>query len=190
MESNQALALIEDMIHSAKRDIKDNGFYYMFWGYLVFLSALTDYLLSIQQHEQHALIWAIAMPFGGIVSIIKGFKDKKKQQVVTYVDEMFKQLMVAFSISLVIVCFIMPMTQQNWRSFFPTLMVVYAFALYVSGGIIRFKPLQYGALAVWILGAAAFFVGYQYQLLILAAGVLLGFVIPGHMLNYKFKQHV
>jgi hypothetical protein len=190
MESNQALALIEDMIHSAKRDIKDNGFYYMFWGYLVFLSALTDYILSIQQHEQHALIWAIAMPFGGVVSIIKGFRDKKKQQVVTYVDEMFNHLMVAFSISLVIVCFIMPMTQQNWRSFFPTLMVVYAFTLYVSGGMIRFKPLQYGALAVWLLGSVGFFVGYQYQLLILAAGVLLGFVIPGHMLNYKFKQHV
>ena len=166
METNQALALIENMILSAKREIKDNGFYYMFWGYLVFLSALTDYILLMSDHPKHAMVWAIAMPFGGLVSIIKGIKDKKKQTTITYIDEMFRHLMIAFTISLFIVCFIMPMTQNNWRSFFPTLMVVYAFALFVSGGILRFKPLQYGALAVWALGAVAFFMPYQHQLLL------------------------
>ncbi len=190
METNQALALIENMILSAKREIKDNGFYYMFWGYLVFLSAITDYILLMSDHPKHALVWAIAMPFGGLVSIIKGFKDKKKQTTITYIDEMFRHLMIAFTISLFIVCFIMPMTQNNWRSFFPTLMVVYAFALFVSGGILRFKPLQYGALAVWALGAIAFFMPYQHQLLLLAAGVLAGFVVPGHLLNMLFKKNV
>ncbi len=190
METKEALTLIENMILTAKREIKDNGFYYMFWGYLVFLSALTDYFLLMGNNNNHALVWAIAMPMGGIVSIVKGLKDKKKQEVETYVDEMFKQLMIAFTISLIIVCFIMPMTQNNWRSFFPTLMVIYAFALYVSGGIIRFKALQFGAIAVWILGAIAFMLPYQHQLLLLAAGVLLGFVIPGHLLNLKFNRNV
>lgn len=190
METNEAIALIENMIKSAKSDIKDNGFYYMLWGYLVLISALIDFTMLMYEQENHALVWAIAMPLGAITSIIRGIQDKKKQVMQTYIDEMFKHLMVAFTISLVVVCFIMPMTQNNWRSFFPTLMVVYAFALFVSGGIIRFKPLQYGAITVWIMGSIAYFMPYQYQLLLMAVAVLSGFVIPGHLLNIKFKKHV
>jgi hypothetical protein len=190
MESTEALNLIESMIKHAKKEIKDNGFYYMFWGYLVFFSALTDYSLLMLDNTNHALVWAITMPFGGLISAVKGIREAKQQKVITYIDEMFKYLMIAFTISLVIVCFIMPMTQQNWRSFFPTLMVIYAFALFVSGGMLRFIPLRIGALAVWGLGALSYFLNYDQQLLCMAAAVVSGFIIPGHLLNRKFKQDV
>jgi hypothetical protein len=190
LKEENALELIEKMIQEAKREIHDNGFYYMFWGYLVFVSALIDYYLMFQQHESHALVWAILMPLGGLVTIIKSKMDAKKQRVVTYVDEVFKHVIIAYAISLFVVCFIMPMNGNHWRSFYPTIMVLYAFSLYAGGGILKFKPLQYGALMVWLFAIISFFVTYDFQLLCLAAAVMSGFIIPGHLLNRRFHQHV
>lgn len=190
MNEHKALAIIENMISHAKREIKDNGFYHLMWGYLVFVSALTDYFLLMREMENHALVWGILMPLGGLVSFLKALKEKKAQRVVSYIDEIMKSLVIAFVISLLIVCLIMPMTGKHWRSFFPVLMVVYAFALYVFGGILQFKPLQYGALFVWLSACLAFFTTYDYQLLLLSFAVLAGFIIPGHLLNLRSNSHV
>jgi hypothetical protein len=190
MNENKALEIIENMISLAKREIKDNGFYHLMWGYLVFFSAITDYFLLMRGIENHALVWGILMPLGGLASYVKGFKDKKQQRVVSYIDDIMKSLVIAFVISLLIVCLIMPMTAKHWRSFFPVLMVVYAFSLYLFGGILQFKPLQFGALFVWLSAGIAFFVGYDYQLLLLAFAVLAGFIIPGHLLNLRSNSHV
>ncbi len=190
MDENKALEIIEQMISSAKREIRDNGFYHMMWGYFVFVSALVDYFLLMMEHENHALVWAIMMPLGGIISIIKGKMEKRGQRVITYVDEVLKYLGTAFVISLLIVCFVMPSTAKHWRSFYPVLMVLYAFGLYITGGILQFNTMRYGAMGVWACAIAAFFVGYDLQLLILALAVLVGFIIPGHLLNLRFRQNV
>lgn len=190
MKEQEAFSIIEKMINTAKEEIRDNGFYWRLWGYLVFFSALIDFALLHLGVNQHSLIWAISMPSGGIISAIRGRKDAKSTTKISYVDEMFMYLITAFVVSLVIVCFIMPMTQQNWKSFFPTLMVLYAFTLYVAGGMIRFKPLRYGAFIIWGLAGIGFFQGYDVQLILLALGVLSGFIIPGHLLQKKFKENV
>lgn len=191
MNEKEALLLIEEMINSTKQEVKDNGFYFILWGWLVFISAITDYvLLTLFNYGGHAVVWGILMPLGGLVSFIAGRKQIKKQRVKTYVDEALKYLSIAFGISLFIICFIMPMTNNNWRAFYPTLMVIYAFGIFIFGGILRYKPLMYGACLNWILGSIAFFVAYDWQLLLLALAVLGGFVIPGHLLNRRFHQHV
>jgi len=190
MNENKALEIIEQMISNAKREIRDNGFYHMMWGYFVFVSALIDYFLLMAEEENHAMVWAIMMPLGGVITMVKSRMEKREQRVVTYVDEVLKYLVTAFVVSLFIVCFIMPTTSKHWRSFFPVLMVVYAYGLYITGGILQFNPMRYGAMGVWACAIAAFFVGYDLQLLILALAVLVGFIIPGHLLNLRFRQHV
>ena len=190
MNEHKALAIIENMISHANREIKDNGFYHLMWGYLVFISALTDYFLLMHEIENHALVWGILMPLGGLLSFLMGLKEKRAQRVVSYIDEIMKSLVIAFVISLLIVCLIMPITGKHWRSFFPVLMVIYAFALFVFGGILQFKPLQYGALFVWLSAGLAFFTTYDYQLLLLSFAVLAGFIIPGHLLNLRSNSHV
>jgi hypothetical protein len=190
MNENKALEIIEQMISNAKREIKDNGQYHIMWGYLVFISAITDYYLLVTGKENHALIWGILMPLGGLVSIIMGIKQSKNQRVVTYIDEIFKNLTIAFGVSLFLVCFIMPMTSKHWSSFYPVLMVIYAFALFLMGAILQFKPVKIGAIVIWACAAVAFFVGYDWQLLLLALAVLSGFIIPGHLLNLRARQHV
>lgn len=194
MNEKDALLVIEKMITSAKEEVKDNGFYFMFWGWLVFVAALIDYGLlkgmieSLQ--EYHAVTWAILMPFGGIVSIIGSLRQQKeKKRVKTYIDDIMSYVTKAFVISLFIVCFIMP-TTHNWQAFYPVLLIVYALWLFISGGALKFKPLIWGGYANWILAIAAFFVMYDIQLLLLATAVLVGYIIPGHLLKSNYQKHV
>lgn len=195
MNEKDAFLIIEKMIQSAKREVKDNGFYFMFWGWLVFIAALIDYSLLMglipSLKEFHAVTWAILMPAGGIVTAIKSSRDRKHEsKVKTYIDELLSYAVRAFAISLFIVCGIMPMS-ENWSAFYPVLMIVYAIWLYIAGGALRFKPLIWGGYANWGLAIIAFFVQYDMQLLLLAMAVLVGYIIPGHQLKSNFdKQHV
>ncbi|MCU0441209.1 MAG: hypothetical protein MUE96_02335 [Bacteroidia bacterium] len=194
MNETQALQLIEQMIGSAKREAKDNGFYYLLWGWMVFAGALIDYFLLIglipSLQEKHALVWAILMPIAGVISMIGGMMESKKiSKVRTYVDELMRYVVWAFSISLFVVCIVMPAT-SNWPSFYPVLMLLYAIWLFISGGALRFTPLVYGGIFNWACAFAAFFADYDVQLLILAAAVFAGYIIPGYLLQRNFAKHV
>jgi hypothetical protein len=194
MNEKDALMLIDKMIASAKREVKDNGFYFMFWGWLVFVSALIDYALLMGVYEPlregHAVVWAVLMPFGGLVSVIGAIRNRKKEAAVkTYIDELMSYVIRAFVISLFIVCFAMP-AGESWAAFYPVLLIVYAIWLHIAGGALRFKPLIYGSYANWLFAVASFFVTYDLQLILLAAAVLAGYIIPGHLLKSNYNKNV
>jgi hypothetical protein len=72
----EALEIIEQMINRTKQQISDNGFYWILWGWLVFISAITDYtLLVFFDHPNHALVWGILMPLGGVITAIASKKE-------------------------------------------------------------------------------------------------------------------
>lgn len=192
MNEKEALLLIEDMISSTKNDIKEGGFYYYFWGWLVFVAALSNIvILHYNLTEIHGLPWIILMPFGGLITFIGGrAKRNKAPKVKTYVSQSMDAGMVAFGISMFVICFSMPAGEQ-WRAFYPTIMIIYAIWLFVSGKLLQYKPLVYGGYLNWILALC----GYIWpttilHLWLIAAGVLGGFIIPGHLLTKRAKQSV
>jgi hypothetical protein len=192
MNEKEALLVIEEMISKTKSEIKDNGFYFLFWGWLVFIAALSNYfLLVFTDFEMNAIPWMILMPFGGVVMVIFAIRDRKKApRVKTYIDDMVKYMIRAFSLSLFVVCLFMPMS-GNFTAFYPTIMIIYATWLYVSGGILKSKALLWGGLLNWVLAAVCFiWTSLEVHLLLIAVAVLGGYIIPGYLLKRKFKLNV
>ncbi len=189
-KQENALMVIEEMINKTKEDLKDNGFYFSLWGWLVLIAALSNYyLLVFTDYMYHSLPWMILMPAGGIFTMLWAIKERKKTpQVKTYVGEVFKYVGQAFAFSLFIICFLMPMGNQ-WAAFYPTIMVIYALWLYVSGGVLKFKPLMAGALLNWLLAGIGFiWKDTEVHLLLISLAVLGGYIIPGYLLTRKFRQ--
>lgn len=193
MNERDALLIIEEMISKAKSEFKDKSFYFMFWGWLVFVAAITNYyLLVFTDYEFHSIPWLL-MPLGAIVTVIVSMREQKKDvRVKTYMDELMKYVVTAFVVSLIIVCFLMPVGNQ-WKAFYPTIMIIYSSWLYIAGGMLKFKPLRWGAFLNWALAG----VGYvwpstEVHLVLIAIAVLGGYIIPGHMLksHYDKLQHV
>lgn len=184
MTEQQGFDIIQRMINSAKQDLGDKSFYYLWWGWLVFIASVCQFVLIQLNYNNSGMVWLL-MPLGAIVSGIYSSRERKKERVKTYFDEFNKNVLVAFLVSLFIVLIFMWKLQLNC---YPMVMMIYGVWLYISGGALRFKPIMWGGVINWLLAVAAFFFDFKIQLLLLAAAVLFGYIIPGYMLKVRYQN--
>ncbi len=185
LTGQESLEVISRMIRTAQHDIQDSSFYYLIWGWLVFIASTSNFLLMKADFQDPFIPWAILMPLGGIVTGIYSYRQKRQQRVKTYIDDVMKYVLIAFMVSLFTVLLFMSKLEL---ATYPMVIMVYGMWLFISGGALRFQPLIYGGVINWALGIASFFVPFEMQLILLALAVLLGYIIPGHMLKNKFRS--
>ena len=184
LTESESLEVIQRMIQTVKNDLEDNSFYFLLWGWLVFVASLGHFFLWKMDYSHPEIVWLL-MPAGAVITFIYGMKQGKKQKVKTYIDDIMKYVLISFLVSLCIVLFFQVSLKLNC---YPMVMMIYGMWLFISGGAIKFKPLIIGGIINWILCIAAFFVSFEMQLLLLALAVLLGYIIPGHMLKSKYNK--
>jgi hypothetical protein len=59
---------------------------------------------------------------------------------------------------------------------------------FLSGIILKFKPLVIGGISCWLLAVVSVFIPMEYQLLCIAAAVIFAWIIPGYLLKANFKR--
>lgn len=188
LNEQESLDLINRMIVSAQKGVSDNGFYFLLWGWLVFSASGTSWILiHFFQSEIHWLPWAILMPMGGLISGIYGWKVERKKKVKTYSDEVMDYVAAGFLIALFSVLFVFS-AKIGWLAVYPFIMLLYGFWLFVSGGVLKFKPLIIGGLINFACGIGSLWIHSYHIILLLSFAVMAGYIIPGHMLNLKYKQ--
>jgi Flp pilus assembly protein TadB len=52
----------------------------------------------------------------------------------------------------------------------------------------RFSPLKVGGISCWALAVISVFILPAYTLLLLAAAVAIAWIVPGYLLQTKYKQ--
>lgn len=188
MNPAESLTLINTMINAAKNKLADDGFLLIFWGWLVLSASMIHYLCIIANINYGHLVWPVLMPAGGIVSIMYGYKQSKKEIVRTYVDTYLGYLWGAFGIGLFITLLFMQPHGIKTTYFF--LMLLYGMATFISGGLLNFKPLVYGSLFSFVFAGLSHFVGEKEQLLCISAALLASYIIPGHLLRSQYKSQL
>lgn len=179
-----SLQLIDLMINKAKNRLVDDGFLFIFWGWLVFLVAVSFYVLTKLNIENAFLVW-YAMPAGGIFTMLYVLRMQKKERVKSFVDEYLMYIGIAFGVSLTIILVMGWKLQMNC---YPMVILLYALTTFIYGGILKFRPLvMFGALS-FPISIGAFFTDFHTQILLLALSVFVSYIIPGHMLQFKYKQ--
>jgi hypothetical protein len=182
----ESLDIINRMINTSKNKLADDGFMFIFWGWLVCIAALTHYVTIRMNLEQGHLVWPILMPLGGVVSAIYGYRQKKKTQVRTYIDVYLGYLWGAFAIALFFSLAFMYKHGVHNTYFF--LMLLYGIATFVSGGLLNFKPLIIGSIVSFFCAAASVYLGEAEQLLIISISLFASYIIPGHLLRAEYKS--
>jgi hypothetical protein len=178
------LSLVDEMILSTRKDFKDNGFQYLYWGWLVFIADIGHYLL-IKLNIPHPYAAWFIMPIGAIVGIFLIRKEVKEARVTTWLDRMMKYIWTSFGVCLLIVLGFGFKLQINT---FPMVLIVYGMGTFLSGGALGFKPLIAGGILCWVLSVACFFAPPETQLLILAASLLGAYIIPGYILKKRYND--
>jgi len=185
MTEKESLQIIQEMISTSKGKIKDNSFFYLLWGWLVLVASLSNYALLQVNYEHAYLPWPILMTIGAIASVIAGIRLGKKTRVITIIDKSMIYLWWVFGVLLMIILFMTGFGKIPWQSTYPLIISLYGLGTFVSGGILKFKPLILGGIASWIISVVAFFVDPTNVLLLTALSIVIAYLVPGYMLKSK-----
>ncbi|REJ82953.1 MAG: hypothetical protein DWQ44_02225 [Bacteroidetes bacterium] len=184
--NQESMEIISKMIQSARKDIEDNSFYYLLWGWLVLIACVLEYVLLKSGSQFHFIGWVILMPAGAIATSVYGYKQEKRQKVKSFIDDVIKYILIAF---LVVLVSVLAFMSKLGLMTYPLILMIYGMWLFTSGGIIQFKPLVIGGIINWVLAVAAAFVSFENQIILLALAVLSGYIAPGYMLKARFRQN-
>jgi hypothetical protein len=183
----QSLQLIQSMISKTKQDISDKSIYFLVWGWITFIACTAQFVLKhIYNYEKHYQVWWLIVA-GIAFSIYYGIKEEKIRKVKTYTSDSIKYLWVGMSICYFVLSMIL--SKLGWSTVvFPFFIMLYGLGTFVSGKILRFRPLIIGGCIAWVLAVGAVYVDYDYQMLFGAAAILLSYIIPAYLLRFKNKQ--
>ncbi|MBN1187101.1 MAG: hypothetical protein JXB49_32785, partial [Bacteroidales bacterium] len=171
-----------EMINRTKINIRQSSFHLLFWGWLIFACSLSEYLLwKFTDFASPWYVWFFVIP-GVFVSIIYGYLKGRQEKVITYATMIYVWTWIAFLIASVILTVILWKTM--W-SFAPLILTMVAIPLFISGFVIKFKPLTAGAITFWVFALVAHFGTHDITALAVPAAMLTGYLIPGYMLKRK-----
>ncbi|MBC7651769.1 MAG: hypothetical protein H7101_08470 [Deinococcales bacterium] len=192
----QSLALIESMIQKAQNKFAENGHLYLLWGWVVFICGVLQFvLLHFFQYQDHYRVWMITW-LVVIYQIIYLNKKQKQKTITTYYDEVIGYVWISFVTAMFLIGFAITSASSIFSKYYllftPCIIVLYGIPVFLSGILLRFKPLTYGAIGCWILSFVAsrslVLLHYDYQLLFIPTAMLVAWIIPGYLMRKKFLQ--
>ena len=78
-----SIRVIQAMIEKTKFTVADNSYYFLLWGWLVFIGCIGQFVLKVLvQYPYHYLIWNITF-IGIIFSIYHGVKGRGQKKAKT-----------------------------------------------------------------------------------------------------------
>jgi len=182
MTGEESLKIITDMINKTKVNIRQGSFHLLFWGWLIFACSLSEYLLwKFTDYATPWYVWFFMVP-GVMISMIYGFTTGRKAKVHTYADMLYMWTWMGF-LAAAIVLFVI--VSKHMETVAPFILTLAAMPTFISGFIIKFKPLIFGGITFWILALIAHFAGPSVAPLAVPVAMLTGYLIPGYLLRKR-----
>lgn len=179
---DQSLRLIESMIGQAKRSFSRYSFYFLLWGILLTGAMLATYLLSeLHPSLRYGMPWGVAGIAGGLISSIHGARQSRSEQVSNPMDRIVGWVWGSFVITLMLALI---GSLRNGLDPGPAVTLLTGLPTFLTGQVLRFRPLIAGGALFWAAGIAMHFTADAGLLTALYCGaMLLGYIIPGFLLK-------
>ena len=200
METNlnheESLALINEMIHRARNNVSKKGSFTMiFWGYMVAAVAIINCVLlhTLTENNQSFWIWLLMIPALGASYFFKR-RESREALVKTHIDRIGSMVWKGFSFSVAV--FLVAIHTMAIRYELPQILILITPVIMTMLGtgqlitacIYRYK-IGYALTALFWAGTiVCAFSGVVVQFITLAVCMILGFVVPGHILNRQQKR--
>jgi hypothetical protein len=180
---SEKLDVIYEMIENSKSKIRDNAFFYLIWGWLVLIASVSHFIMMKSGIFYSFLAWPVLMTVGMIASVIAGIRLGRKAGYRTYIDTAIIYLWYGFTFALFVILAFSIGGKIDWHITNAIIIVMYGLGTFVSGGILKFKPLIVGGISCWIISLAVFFIPGDYMLLMVALSIIIAYLIPGYLLR-------
>lgn len=173
------------MIAQAKNNYEQSGsFYFLLWGWVVMVANLGHYVLDkFTSFEYPFIFWTLTIP-AGILAAWYGTKQKNQARMRSHISRLYGEVWIAIGICILLSLLFMPQLNFNHSA---VIMMLAGAGTYLSGRMLRFRPLIFGAIALWVAAIVCFNLPMADQYLVGAIGILAGYLIPGYLLKSAEK---
>jgi hypothetical protein len=185
MTGEESLKIITEMINRTKVNIRQGSFHLLFWGWLITVCSLSEWVITNLTHYAHPYyVWILVIP-GAFVSMIYGAVTGRKAKVHTYADMLYMWTWIGFLFAAIVLFIVQSDRMENIT---PYILLLAGFPTFLSGFIVKFKPLIVGGICFWVIAILVHFAGPSLALLGTPVAMITGYLIPGYMLRNKVNH--
>ncbi|RYY86212.1 MAG: hypothetical protein EOO15_15110 [Chitinophagaceae bacterium] len=192
LSHEESLQLIGRMIQASRQEARDDGRRWIIWGWLLFATCLCSWLNLRYFWVDTWFFWNL---FGVVslglllIDILQRLFRGSPRRVRTQATDLYRKLNVGFFISLVLL--ILSINKGvDPRKGFALMLGLYGFWILIYGAVTDFRPSVIGAFITFGFAFASLFVvDFRTTLLLHAAAVLAGYIIPGHLAYRAFRKN-
>ena len=188
LTGEQSLEVIQSMILKAKNQFGENGQLYLLWGWVVLFCSLGHFVLDrVFHYPRPYLIWMTTwLAVGYMFYYLQ--KENKRRKVKTYTEELIGFVWIAFVVLMVLGAVIVRKIPEFYLYNYQFVLLFYGIPTFLSGSILKFRPLIYGGIFCWALAFASSFVDFHYHPLMVSLAVIAAWIVPGYILKKRFLQ--
>jgi hypothetical protein len=189
MTPEESIQFIRKSITNSRKNLKENGFYYLFWGWLLTFASVTNYFLIRYLHAREmyeqifiasSIAWGIFVAVGFIIMFFYKSKTGNRNLIITHLDRVLTTLWLSAGVIFVLIilfCYY----DESYPT--PYILAITGMATFISGMVVRFTPLIAGGILFAVISIVSIYIPGLSQLLLVAIALVLGFLIPGYLLK-------
>jgi hypothetical protein len=190
---DKSFDLIREMIRTSQKKLRNDGILFIVWGWINFINCLSEYILGFtnaMQAQKATIKYAVvALMMAGLVFTFV-YIYRQRQKATTYIGTSLRYVWISLFVCLVLINLVQfnVLHEINFELQHPIFMVMIAFAIVVTGGILRYKFIIGGGIIFGILALISSYLPLNHQLLLESLAWLVAFIIPGHFLYASRKK--
>jgi len=185
----QEISIIKSMIEKTRSETAESGYLFIFMGIAAAVFVLAIRLLEVYRLNQWILPTMIVLTvINGVIGYFIVMKLGKLDKVTTYLQTISLNLWIIGSIALIMLTFVFPLLRvYSYHAVGVLVSVIVGILVYMTGVIYKTRFLQWFSIAWWIGAILLALINSQFRFLILIASIIIGWIIPGIVLNRKYK---
>ncbi|MDD2637105.1 MAG: hypothetical protein PHW82_16570 [Bacteroidales bacterium] len=185
LSPEKSLEIITQAINQARNKFEENGFIFMFWGVLIFITSISQFILL--KNEYYEISWYpyLLMPIGAIYSTFYYSKKARKGKQ-NLISKIVSALWIVLSINMMILGFLFASYLKE--NLIPIILILLSVGTIVSGISIKSKLLLYCGFFISFSAFLCFYLDWIYHSLLLGIVSIFAVLIPGVLLMVQYKK--
>jgi hypothetical protein len=185
----ESLQLIGETIRNTRKNFSENSYYFLLWGWLMLLASighfiLVKYVAGTIGYENIGLYislnWLFFVLMGIVFQTIRVKQTKKAPAKTTIMDKFMKVLWQSSGAGMILIAAV-SLLMESYPA--PYILVIAGISTLVSGMMINSNSLIAGGIFMGIGAIISTIVPPVYHILVFAAALIGGYIIPGYILR-------
>ena len=184
LSPEKSFELITQVINEARTKFEENGFIYMFWGALIAIASIGQFILLKYEYYSINYYPYFVMPLGGIFTWYYFLKKKKSKY--NQISKIVSSSWIGLSLNMMLLGFLF--ASELKENLTPILLILLSFGIIVSGVSIKSRLLLFSGILINISAFICFKIEWIYHPLLMGIVSVIAILIPGILLMIQYRR--